>query len=116
MDHKRRRRVTGSTTSQLRGTGFSRVDYEPKKRLVISVAAKEKEGKTHFLLTAPGPIALQSTDIGHDGVVQKFMSKKEIYESSYRYSGGRGAKRQFPKFNADFEAAKLNRCAVVLWQ
>lgn len=47
-------------------------------RIIISVCGLEKQGKTHFGLTAPGPIAYFSTDIGEEGVVDKF-SDKEIH-------------------------------------
>lgn len=44
-------------------------------RVIMSVSGLEKQGKTHFALTAPGPIAYVSTDIGHEGVVHKFRDK-----------------------------------------
>lgn len=46
-----------------------------KDRLIVSVSGLEKCGKTHFGLTAPSPIATFSTDIGEEGVVQKFKDK-----------------------------------------
>jgi len=55
-------------------------------RLIMSVMGLEKQGKTHFALTAPGPIAMFSTDIGEEGVVGKFTGGKkiEIYEVARR--------------------------------
>lgn len=50
-------------------------DMESKKRIIMSVSGLEKQGKTHFGLTAPGPIAMFSTDIGEEGVVDKFKDK-----------------------------------------
>lgn len=55
-----------------------------KRRLVLSVYGKEKEGKTHFAFTAPGPLGYIGIDNGHDGVVQKFQDNKNIEISKYR--------------------------------
>ena len=46
-----------------------------KDRLIVSVSGLEKCGKTHFALTAPSPLAMFSTDVGEEGVVQKFRDK-----------------------------------------
>lgn len=46
-----------------------------KDRLILSVCGLEKCGKTHFSLTATPPIATFSTDVGEEGVVQKFRDK-----------------------------------------
>ena len=50
-------------------------DRSIQPRLIISISGLEKQGKTHFSLTAPGPIAMFSTDIGEEGVVDKFGDK-----------------------------------------
>lgn len=50
-----------------------------KPRIIMSISGLEKQGKTHFSLTAPGPIAFFSTDIGEEGVVGKFTKDKEIF-------------------------------------
>ena len=47
-------------------------------RIVLSISGLEKCGKTHFALTAPAPTIMFSTDIGEEGVVEKF-SDKEIW-------------------------------------
>jgi len=47
-----------------------------KPRLIMAISGLEKQGKTHFALTAPGPIAMFSVDIGEEGVVQKFDDKE----------------------------------------
>lgn len=44
-------------------------------RIILSIEGLEKAGKTHFALTAPGPIAFFSLDVGEEGVVSKFDSK-----------------------------------------
>jgi len=50
----------------------------PPRRLVIRVGGFEKEGKTHFGLTAPAPIDVLNIDRGLEGVVEKFARVKEI--------------------------------------
>lgn len=73
--------------SKLSGTGFKEADPSIKKRLLVAVEALEKEGKTHFALTAPGPIAVFDFDTGMEGVVHKFARQKKIYVSDYRRLG-----------------------------
>lgn len=59
----------------LTGTGFDATPEIIRPRLILSVEGMEKSGKTHFAMTAPGPVAYQSIDIGTEGVVQKFTGK-----------------------------------------
>lgn len=54
--------------------GFQRASNEITPRLIASISGLEKQGKTHFALSAPGPIAVFNCDIGMEGVVQKFTS------------------------------------------
>ena len=66
----------------LAAAGFQKMSAGVKKRLIVSVQGQEKSGKTHFSLTAPGPIAYFGMDIGEEGVVDKFLdSGKEIYSA-----------------------------------
>ena len=65
--------------------GFTEASSEEKLRLILNVEGGEKEGKTHFALTAPGPIALIDMDIGLEGVVSKFIKEKKIYVASFNY-------------------------------
>jgi len=62
---------------------FERANSPAKRQLIISLEARTKQGKTHFSLTAPGPIGVQNTDLGLGGVIQKFQDKKEIHTSVY---------------------------------
>lgn len=57
-------------------------ERESLNRIIVSLSGLEKQGKTHFSLTAPGPIAFFSVDIGEEGVIGKFMDTKriEVYE------------------------------------
>ncbi len=74
-------------TSKLSTLGFRKADPTVRKRLVVSVEAMEKQGKSHFSLTAPGPIALFDFDTGLEGVIHKFAKEKDIYVSDYRRLG-----------------------------
>ncbi len=66
------------TKSSMEKAGFTKADDTITPRLIMSVSGLEKQGKTHFGLTAPGPIAVFDTDVGDEGVVHKFAGK-EIY-------------------------------------
>lgn len=61
-------------------SGFVRATSGVSRRLIIALDGVEKCGKTHFALTAPGPICTLQTDTGGlEGVIQKFQKKKEIW-------------------------------------
>ena len=53
-------------------TGFTRADIKTKHRLICSVDALEKCGKTHFSLSAPRPLGFIDLDRGLEGVANKF--------------------------------------------
>lgn len=59
-------------SSTLVKAGFKTYKPSDLKRIIMSVQSREKEGKTHFALTAPKPIAYISIDIGEEGVVETF--------------------------------------------
>jgi hypothetical protein len=66
--------------------GFTVPSMSVVDRLVVSVTAPEKAGKTHWSLTAPGPIAMVTTDTGSEEIVRKFLKanpKKEIYVNPF---------------------------------
>jgi len=67
------------------GDGILIPDFElldpnkkPRHRLVLAVDGREKQGKTHFALTAPGPIAYLDFDMGTEGVVEKFQAAGKV--------------------------------------
>jgi len=62
----------------LRGGKFERADMEIHPRIIMAVTAREKEGKTHFMLDAPGPLAIFDSDYGLEGVVSKFPGKEVL--------------------------------------
>jgi hypothetical protein len=67
------------TDKELLKAGFKPKKAEVQKRLIIQVEGHEKTGKTHFALTAPGPIAYFGLDLGDEGVIEKFLAQgKEI--------------------------------------
>ncbi len=65
--------------------GFSLAKTEPIHRLVISMEALWKQGKTHFALTAPAPICYIDMDTGTEGVIEKFSKDKEIQVCQFDY-------------------------------
>src|SRR5271156_6583904 len=59
--------------------GFVRANQAVSRRLIVAVDGAEKCGKSHFAMSAPGPLGIINLDIGLDGVVQKFQGQKEIW-------------------------------------
>ncbi len=53
----------------------------PPRRLVMRIGGFEKDGKTHFALTMPPPIALIIIDRGLEGMYEKFAREKELHIS-----------------------------------
>ena len=77
-----------STETEMVGLGFHKAGTtNTKHRLILSVDGHEKQGKSHFALTAPQPIALFDVDTGLEGVVDKFKHTSGIFQKSYRYHG-----------------------------
>ncbi|CAN5950562.1 unnamed protein product [Sphagnum jensenii] len=62
---------------------YTRASVETPKRMVITLDGLAKEGKSHFAMTAPAPIAVHNLDLGLEGVLEGFTDK-EIYEFLYR--------------------------------
>lgn len=60
------------TIEQLGGVSLSPKREEP--RIVCSIAGHEKSGKSHFSMTAPGPIAVIASDTGTGMIAQKFAN------------------------------------------
>lgn len=72
------------------GGSFQLINQPTYPRLVMALDGLEKEGKTHFALTAPDPIGYCAFDIGDEGVVDKFLglghnpiAKKVIHKAEY---------------------------------
>lgn len=100
------KKATGNSTKPGAGIrvpsgGFKRADAPVARRLICTIDGLDKQGKTHFGLTAPGPIAVINTDNGLDGVVQKFQSDKEIMVADYQINlnSGRVSKPTLEQMN-----------------
>lgn len=91
--------------------GFTRVNSQPKPRLILSIEGLDKSGKTNLAFTAPGPLGYLEFDIGAEGVVEKFQEDKVIlapkpYET--RFDGGNqknDAGVEFLRFEKDFKSS-----------
>jgi len=73
---------------QLKDLGFSDIIEEIPHRLIASISGREKAGKTHLALTAPGPVIFFNIDIGTEGVISKFQSDKHIFVYDVRIPKG----------------------------
>lgn len=101
---------------------FNPVTDEPRYRLIWRSYGPEKTGKDHFGLTAPGPIAIQSFDIGLEGVVEKFLKAplgpKDIRYCEYEFdknSTTQGDAQELrERFIEDFETA-LKVARTIIW-
>jgi len=83
---------------KLESLGFSKADTEIYPRLIMSVSALDKEGKSHFALTAPSRIAYFNVDIGLEGVVNKFKGKDiMVYDMTVQEEWD-AAKREWNEF------------------
>lgn len=65
-------------TTVLEKAGFTRINREAKRRLIISAEGDEGTGKTTWALTAPAPIVILNLDLGTEGIIENFPGK-EIY-------------------------------------
>ncbi len=111
--------------------GFEKVTDIDIHRILLSLEGREKRGKTHFALSAPGPIAVFDLDRGLEGVARKFVTKKEIYKTDYRayprdaaiedFKGGDRdpAMAQYTAiweaFRSDYHKALESDCRTIVW-
>lgn len=67
---------------------FKKVSDAPPRRMIVASWGREKSGKNHLGLTAPGPIFGQYFDPGGlEGMVEKFLSEgKEVLSVDYRFN------------------------------
>lgn len=68
----------------LKDKGFTKVGTFLEPDLIINYQGQQKCGKTHQMLSAPGPIAVFSLNIGTKGVIHKFAGNKDIYLKQYQ--------------------------------
>lgn len=65
--------------------GFTKATDKVIPRLIAAVSGLEKQGKTSFALSAPGPIIYFNLDYGLEGVLGKYAGGKDVYVKEYRY-------------------------------
>jgi hypothetical protein len=108
-------------------SGFRKLSEQDvyRGRLIVSSEGLPKRGKTHFALTAPGPIAYQSIDRGVEGMGRKFIGTKTIHIAEYDFriplraeeKGNQqiidAANRTLEKFEADMQWALAETKSVV---
>jgi hypothetical protein len=64
------------------------VPHIPKtQRIVVCTKAKDKCGKTHWAMTAPGPIAVVGLDTGTKEVAAKFLGQKQLICAYHKVTG-----------------------------
>lgn len=106
--------------------GFTLNEDVDLYRMIVNVQGLPKTGKNHVAFTAPGDIAVQSFDIGLEGVVQKFNKTKKIYAAEYELDAQPGdaseadveasAKKLWNKFVADYyDALATPNVRSVVW-
>lgn len=80
-----RKRVDPKLKADMARLGFGEASDEIRKRLILLLCGREKQGKTHFALTAPDPIAYINFDVGEEGVIQKAKAMgKTIFHQKFR--------------------------------
>lgn len=65
---------------------FVKSVFTAPRRLVMSIDGEPKTGKTHFCLTAPGPICVHNIDLGLDDLLEQYAldyPEKDLYEFRY---------------------------------
>ena len=99
--------MTAATKTVMAKAGFIEASERgTRPRLIVAISGLEKQGKTHFGLSTPGPIAMFSTDIGEEGVVSKFAGK-EVYIMDIDYGGEEGGQAAAQEEFARFKKAYL---------
>lgn len=79
---------------------------QPKRRLIASVGGEDKQGKSHFACTAPGPIVYINMDNGVEGVVEKFRDSKSIQIADIFFTGEKASyEAAWGKFKTVYDAA-----------
>lgn len=100
---------------------FKPIDATPRYRLIWRSFGPEKVGKDYFALTAPGPIAIQSFDIGLEGVVERFLrpplGPKVVRTTEYEFSARATqseARDLWDQFVEDYRTA-LRVARTIIW-
>lgn len=73
-------KLSNIQVAKLQKLGFINSEkQELLPRIIMSIEGMEKMGKSHFALSAPGPIGFFNLDEGTEGVIEKRKKEKEIY-------------------------------------
>jgi len=100
---------------------YTKADTSSKQRIVAASIGEVGTGKTSFWLGAPGPIVVQTLDLGLEGVVELYAEKKAIYVATYDLGQTVGSEYTHAhaveardKFIADFEHA-IGVARTIIW-
>lgn len=100
---------------------YTKATTDVKPRIIANSVGEVGTGKTHFWLGAPGPIVIQTLDMGLEGVVEPFADTKDIYIAHYDIGQTIGesfthalAVIARDKFVADFEDA-IRVARTIVW-
>lgn len=100
---------------------FTKATSDLTPRILANSVGEVGSGKTHFWLGAPGPIVIQSMDLGLEGVVEPFTAEKDIYVATYDIGQTIGesfthakAIEARDKFIEDFEDA-IGKARTIVW-
>lgn len=76
--------ANSNVPADLAKLGFSLPSTTERPRLLIGSQGLDKTGKSHFWLSAPGPIGCINLDIGLEGVVEKWIKRgKKVWVASF---------------------------------
>lgn len=98
---------------------FTTLTSSIPRRLVWRSWGREKTGKNHFGLTAPGPVyGLYFDPGGLEGMVEKFLEEKEVHAVQFRFNKKRNdqdeAKALKQEWIESYEEA-LNNAKTIQW-
>ena len=89
------------------------------RRLVWRSWGREKSGKNHFGLTAPGPVyGLYFDPGGLEGMAEKFLEEKEIHAVQFRFNKKRNGQDEAKALKQDWIDAyeeSLNNAKTIQW-
>jgi len=89
------------------------------RRLVWRSWGREKSGKNHFGLTAPGPVyGLYFDPGGLEGMVEKFLDEKEVHAIQFRFNKKRNGQDEAKALKQDWIDAyeeSLNNAKTIQW-
>lgn len=97
--------------------GFNKVSDKITPRLIASVSGLEKQGKSSFALSAPGPLLYFNLDYGLEGVAGKYAGDKDIYVKEYRFRRNDTADKYntlWCNFTTDYYSALKSKARTVV--